>query len=52
MYKCMYYVSHGRYMYITELVKIEDMNYYSHVVYVLIFHCKYYLFMNCKFVPP
>lgn len=52
MYKCMYYVSHGRYMYITELVKFEDMNYYSHVVYVLIFHCKYYLFMNCKFVPP
>lgn len=46
MYKCMYYVSHGRYMYITELVKFEDMNYYSHVVYVLIFHCKYYLFMT------
>lgn len=48
MYKCMYYVSYGRYMYIIELVKFEDMNYY--VVYVLIFYCKYYLFMNCKFV--
>lgn len=37
-------------MYIAELEKYVDVD--SHVVYVLIFHCKYYLFMNCKFVPP